>query len=362
VTGPSIGTVYLARQADGLAALDRFASSYRLHPAGIAHDLIVVYKGFARPISLQTARAVFQDIPHIGIELADVGFDIGSYLETSRRVSHDYLLFLNTHSEIVAHGWLASLAGQALRKGVGIVGAMGSYESIQDTAELLKTVIWSCIGLGRSYDEKIAFYFDFVLRQHHPGWYAPSGLVVPPTARKRGLLANLAITIARVMRYPWFVSNGTALIWPGAQPFDIKQFPRFPNPHIRSNGFMLRRDLLLSLRVSPTATKIDANLFESGALSLTQKLRRTGLSAIVVGKDGRGYDVPDWWRSGTFRLGDQGNLLIADNHTRAFAVMSDGARVAHARMTWGDYLGPAPQDFPDFGFGFEKAPSLLAAN
>ena len=125
---------------------------------------------------------------------------------------------------------------------------------------------------------------------------------------------------------------------------------------------MLRRDLLLSLHGTATPTKMDANLFESGANSLTAQIRRAGLSAIVVGRDRRGFDVSSWWQSNTFRLGDQGNLLISDNHTRAFASMSPGARITHARMTWGDYLGPAPRDFPDFGLKFSQSASRIAPN
>jgi hypothetical protein len=220
---------------------------------------------------------------------------------------------------------------------------------------LLRKVIWQCVGVGSSYDEKLAFYFDFVLRQHHPKWYTPYGILVPPAIRKRGIFRKAIIAGARALRHRWFIRNGTALIWPGAPPFDFQQFPAFPNPHIRSNGFMIRRERLLNLESAATPTKMDASLFESGVNSLTARVRRDGLAAIVVGRDGNGYDVPDWWKSGTFRLGDQRNLLIADNHTRAFEAMSQGARAAHARITWGDYLGPGPEDFPNLGYGFRRA-------
>jgi hypothetical protein len=357
---PSIGTVYLARFADGIAAFQRFADSYRRHPGGIEHELIVVYKGFDQHSRLQKARAVFHGFPHLAIELEDRGFDTGSYLETSRRVPHDYLCYLNTHTEIVATGWLAALADHASREEVGVAAAMGSYESLRDTALLLRKVIWRCVGVGSSYDERLAYYFDFVLRPHHPKWFTPAG-VIPPSARRRGFLRKAAIACARALRYRWFIRSGTALIWPGAPPFDIQQFPVFPNPHIRSNGFMMRRERLLTLGLADTRTKMDASLFESGTQSLTAQIRRHGLVTTVVGRDGSGYDVRDWWRSGTFRLGDQKNLLIADNHTRAFEMMSEGARAAHARMTWGDYLGPAPEDFPDLGYGFRRTAFPLAS-
>src|ERR1700736_996565 len=122
----SIGVVYLVRQAEGLEAPRRFIASYRRWPAGLQHLLIVLYKGFANGNDLQEARAVFRGTPHLGLELEDRGFDIGSYLEASQRLSHDYLLFFNTYSEIVAPGWLESIAAHGTKPGVGIAGAVGA--------------------------------------------------------------------------------------------------------------------------------------------------------------------------------------------------------------------------------------------
>src|SRR5262245_57404644 len=129
----SLGVVYLARQADGVASFQRFADSYRRHPAGIGHELIVIYKGFQQQSDLQKARAIFHDLPHRGVELEDVGFDMGSYVETSQRVSHEYLCFVNTHTELVATDWLKLLFKYVSQGGVGIAGAMGSYESLRDS-------------------------------------------------------------------------------------------------------------------------------------------------------------------------------------------------------------------------------------
>lgn len=356
MTAGKTGVVFLARHADGPPAFRRFADSYRAHPAGADHELIVIYKGFTQTGDLRLAREIFDGLPHLGIELEDVGFDIGAYLETSRRVAHEYLLFLNTHSAIAAPDWLAGLSRYVAQDGVGLAAAMGSYESIRDTVALLSRVIWESVGVGACYDRRQAYYFDFVLRQHHPEWYGPDGLLIPVAVRNRGLLRSAIMGGTRMLRYRWFMRNGTALIWPGAPRFDIRQFPAFPNPHIRSNGFMMRRERLLSLETASTPTKLDASLFESGENSLTARIRRSGLAAIVVGRDGRGYDVPDWSQSNTFRLGAQENLLITDNHTRAHHEMSAGARAAHVRMTWGDYLGPAPEDFPDLGFHFRRQP------
>lgn len=350
-----IGVVFLARNADGAKALQRFGNSYRRFEAGIEHELVIIYKGFEGQNHLQQARSLFEDIRHVPIELPDLGFDIGAYLEASRRADYEYLVFLNTHSEILAPGWLAHLFAFASKDKVGIAGAMGSYESIRDTVLLLRKAIWRSIGVGSQYDRRLAYYFDFVLKQHHPTWFGPSGEVIPPSADVRRLSHKSIMLAAKAFRYLWYAKGGTALIWPGAAPFHFMQFPSFPNPHIRSNCFMVRRTHILQLALPAMITKIDTSLFESGPQSLTSRIRKVGLRTIVVGRNGEGYDINDWSRSETFRLGDQTNLLIADNHTRAFAAMSHGARVTHERTTWGDFLKAPPDDYPDLGVAFTRA-------
>ena len=34
--------------------------------------------------------------------------------------------------------------------------------------------------------------------------------------------------------------------------------------------------------------------------------------------------------------------------------MSPGERTVHVRVTWGDYVGPAPADYPHFGYIFAR--------
>lgn len=111
----------------------------------------------------------------------------------------------------------------------------------------------------------------------------------------------------------------------------------FPNPHLRTNAFLIDRKLFLSTRPNaPFTTKLDAHLFEHGVRGLTRRLVCEGLKALVVGKDGRGYE-PAWWiRSATFRQGAQSNLLVKDNQTSAYA----GAAIPQKRflfnLAWGD--------------------------
>ena len=98
---------------------------------------------------------------------------------------------------------------------------------------------------------------------------------------------------------------------------------------------MISRQLLIDLDFKLDNTKAAANRFESGPDGLPTALAQRGLSSILVGADGVGFEVADWPKSVTFRLGDQANVLVTDNQTRGFAAMSKWQRALHERMTWG---------------------------
>lgn len=119
----------------------------------------------------------------------------------------------------------------------------------------------------------------------------------------------------------------------------LPSFPNFPNPHIRSNAFMVRRELFLDLLANVQLnSKWTAYTAESGPMSITQQVLERGLQVLVVGRDGRGYP-PAWWpHSQTFRQGSQANLLVHDNVTRVYEDLPFDKKVEVSRRTWGEFL------------------------
>ena len=119
-------------------------------------------------------------------------------------------------------------------------------------------------------------------------------------------------------------------------------FPAFPNPHMRTNGFML--DMALFRKITADVvieSRHDAFLFESGQLSMTNRVLNLNLAVLVVGRNGRGYDVAWWPWSEGFRQGEQGNLLIGDNQTRHFDLLQRPEKELLARQTWGGFRSRA---------------------
>lgn len=350
----TIGLLYLARAAEDPAAMRRFKASYLNAAPGIDHDLIVIYKG-AEDSAMAAARAVFADLPHTALTLPDAGFDIGSYLAAAALVDREYLCCINTFTELRTHGWLASLHRQITAPGVGIVGASASYESIQDTMRMRKRVTWLCTHDKIRFDPKIAEYYGFVLEDGCQDWLAVGRAEAATRWTPKSILRNWRRRQRFRRRWPNLLSHLNdrwRTYTAQGEMARLLRFPSFPNPHIRSNGFLVRRAHMMAARHGAIHDKLDACEFESGADSLTWQLRRQGLKALVVDRAGTGFDVADWPRSRTFRLGDQQGLLMTDNRTRDFDAQTPAARATQAWMSWGDYVAPPPRDLPRLGMSF----------
>ena len=122
------------------------------------------------------------------------------------------------------------------------------------------------------------------------------------------------------------------------------RYPAFPNPHIRTNAFMLERRRLLDLRWPEPTRKSQAYELESGNEGITRQIEALGLRAVVVGRDGRAYDRDGWRDSRTFRAGEQGNLLVEDNQTRHYDEAQGRLRRKLDQMAWGDSSAMPPRE------------------
>jgi hypothetical protein len=136
--------------------------------------------------------------------------------------------------------------------------------------------------------------------------------------------------------------RGKPVYWPyqlALLPRARRDYPRFPNPHLRTTAFMLDRDLLLEAGFEQAADKRDTYLLESGPNSFTRQILQRGLRPVVVGRDGRAYDIEEWPASATYRAGGQRNLLVADRRTRDWECASPRLRRRLSRDAWGSDRG-----------------------
>jgi hypothetical protein len=110
----------------------------------------------------------------------------------------------------------------------------------------------------------------------------------------------------------------------------------FPNVNIRTNAFMIPRELFLAIDRGPLALKSDCNRLEAGPTSLTRQIVQRGLEPVLVDRTGKVWRIPDWPVSGVFRSRRQEGLLVADNRTQHYATAGASKRLKLARLAWGE--------------------------
>lgn len=301
---PGIAVVHLVRQSNGLEPFERFLASYRAHPAGVDHELVLLFKGFGRRRDTAAYDRLLAGLPHRRLFLADYGFDLRPYFVAVRRLEHGVLFFCNSFTRFLHDGWLHVMHRALETPGVGLVGATGSWQS------------FTRANRARTAEASALPFADRMRRQ----W---AHVMSDPSPR------------LRLQRFGAWVLGALGL-WDPA-----RYFPPFPNEHVRTNGFLARRDTLLRIRFGPLLFKLSAFMVESGRRSLTRQVRAMGLRPVLVGRDGRVYEMQEWDRSDTFRQSRQENLLIADNQTDAYERASAAERAALAGHAWGELARPA---------------------
>jgi hypothetical protein len=280
--------VHLVRAGNPPEQLEAFAASYREHDAGLEHELVLLLKGAAAEAELAGARVV---------RVPDDGFDIDAYLAAARVLDHRRVCFLNSHSRIRCDGWLALLDAPFSDPRTGVAGASGSWASRSSHVRF-------DAGLGGPYRQALGDR-DAARR----AFTGLSGAAPPP-----GNALTRRLRVAKTLAHEW------------------RAFPAFPNAHLRTNAFLIDRELLLRLRIAPSASKEDAYRAESGRESVTRQVQRSDRRAVLVGRRGA---AASWRGSGIYCDGEQENLLVADNQTDVYASAAPPLRRVLAAYAWG---------------------------
>ena len=274
--------LYIAFAPFGSRPLRDFVASYERHPPGIECDLYILCKGFSDDEAINEFLDPAKALAYTAIRVPDGGFDLGTYHYVAQRLDANDFCFFNTRSVILVGDWLRMLHKYSRDAQIGAAGATASCESLY--SDHLRAVAEG-LRAGRSL-RSIAGR-SFLNRWRH--------------------------------RY---------------------LFPAFPNPHLRTNAFVIRADVFRRLRFGTIRSRLDTARLENGRSSITRQLRRMGLEPVIVGRDGRRYDASRWSRSDTFWQGGQHNLLVADNQTEKYALASATERSSMTRRAWGTDPGP----------------------
>ena len=280
----TIALVYLARGADGgLPAAKAFFEAYRAYPPRCPHELIVIAKGWSGIHGRDEVEKIAQANSARLIDLPDDGFDWGAYMRLAPQLKNTWVCFLNTHSRPCVDGWLNLIRLTAETQGMSI-GAVGATASLESLAPILPLP-----SVNVNYNNPLLY-----------------------TLR---LFRNTAR----------FIKN-------------IRDFPSFPNPHLRTNAFIVRRELFVNFAETQPipGCKRDALKLESGRTGFSAFLRARGLKILVACADRSAYEAKEWVNSGTFRVPGQPNLLVSDNQTLAYEKANRHLKKILEKFAWGN--------------------------
>lgn len=116
-------------------------------------------------------------------------------------------------------------------------------------------------------------------------------------------------------------------------------FPKFPNPHIRTTGCLIKTYLAAEFFPTYCFFKWQEHLFESGRWNLTRKLNKIGYKTYVVSD--QGYfptEISYLFGTETYRYKEQKNLLISDNKTDNFLTLPTASKEHLSRCAWGNNI------------------------
>lgn len=263
----------------GINPFKRFVSSYRQKSGGLPHRLLVIFNGLRNEKELAEYQRELEGLSYDSLVLPRAVFDIPAYYAAAESAAEEYVCFLNSYSVPLDEEWLLKLYRKMVEPGVGIVGATSSYQSLYSSVKLSMHSI--------------------------DGRYTPRRI------------AGEALRRLILSRYKSY-------------------FDPFPNPHMRTNAFMMKRKLMLKVRRGRLRTKMDTIRFESGKQGLTRQVEAMGLRPLVVGRDAQAYEKERWFESETYKSGTQSNLLVSDNRTEQYLEADAQERRLMIINAWGE--------------------------
>ena len=279
-----ISVIYLSWVPYGIDLLKQFIQSYQTFTANTPHQLVIVFNGVKNETDytpfLNFATATLQkDVKYLVMES---GQDIAAYQYAASKVDTEYIFCFNSFSKILAPSWLYKYQQAFLQSNVGLVSATASCQS----------------------------HINNVFETHAIAWEFTKPFLYNYNKYK---------LFIKTIGYWYFL------------------FKPFPNAHLRTTAFMIKRAVFLSIKCKPLTSKFKAYLFESGRNGFTNQIIKKGLIPLLIDKDGNTCTIDKMHTSKTFWLQQQQNLMVADNQTEIYANALQQQKMIMSKKAWGKY-------------------------
>lgn len=126
--------VHLVWAPLGPQALERFLASYRAHPAGVDHRLVLVFNGFRDSEHRAPWDELTGAFDHDRLDMLEPALDLACYRRAASESTARRLCFVNSYAAVLADGWLQALTGALDAPDGGMAAATGSWESTYSAA------------------------------------------------------------------------------------------------------------------------------------------------------------------------------------------------------------------------------------
>lgn len=122
---------------------------------------------------------------------------------------------------------------------------------------------------------------------------------------------------------------------------------RFPNPHIRTCSFLIKRELFLEYAATQKfpETKDDTWEIEHGVNSLSNFILGKGYKIVVVNSDGNVFEPQDWEKSQTYITLKESKAILDDKWARRYYFTDECLKTKIEMETWGKNQTEYPSNF-----------------
>jgi hypothetical protein len=115
-----------------------------------------------------------------------------------------------------------------------------------------------------------------------------------------------------------------------------KNFNSFPNPHIRTSGFLIKGEHYYNfIKDKKIYCKEDSWYLEAGKKGITTYFKSKKFNIYVVNSDGNFFTEKNWKFSETYNYKDQNKNIISDKHTRKYSESNFEKKIYYQKITWG---------------------------
>ena len=111
----------------------------------------------------------------------------------------------------------------------------------------------------------------------------------------------------------------------------------FPNPNIRTTGYMYHSKAYLDFFKNKTVTEKKLSLYyESGKNSFSKFFIKKKFSIFIVNSDNKKFDLMNGKKSKTFASDQQQKLIISDKRTRSYLKLNKSQKRMMTKQAWGE--------------------------